>query len=103
MLKVRQAQASLRARTLLATVAAALSVVWGAANAAVPTPLETAAAESGSSGEENHHAGTGENCDGGPHSVRQPKARNEFAQEPCWENHHSGWDADHGASRQTVR
>jgi hypothetical protein len=31
MLKVRQAQASLRARTLLATVAAALSVVWGAA------------------------------------------------------------------------
>jgi hypothetical protein len=38
MLKVRQAQASLRARTLLATVAAALSVVWGAALAQQSPP-----------------------------------------------------------------
>src|SRR5262249_2728496 len=73
------------------------------AGAAVAATLEAASAESGSSSKADHYAGTGENGDGRSHSLRQPKAGHESAQEPGRRNHGAGRDKIHSAGRQQFR
>src|SRR5262249_29044689 len=70
------------------------------AGAAVPATLEAASAKSGSSGKADYYSGTGENGHGRPHSLRQPKAGHESAQEPGWRNHGAGRNEIRRAGRQ---
>src|SRR5260370_9956805 len=69
----------------------------------VVATLEAAVAESGPSGKTDHYARTGENGDGRPHSLRQPKAGHESAQESGWGNHGPGWHETHRPGRQQFR
>jgi hypothetical protein len=73
------------------------------AGAAAASTFENASAESGPSGKADRYAGAGKNGDGRPHSLRQPEAGHESAQEPGRGNHGAGWDAVHRAGRQPFR
>src|SRR6266436_5960783 len=57
------------------------------AGAAVAPTHQAAPAKSGANGEAHHYAGTGENADGRPHSLRQPQTGYESAQESRGGNH----------------